>query len=105
MNQRNPRNSDIFWGLLLILFINIVVMIFLWTATISPYYYHHKKSIGVQKTTDYMSLALLIDFGQLIYILPLTFRQNGEFKKGVIMGAVITVLINFGGCFLFLTMR
>lgn len=104
MNQRNPRNLDLFWGILLVLSINIVVMILLWPPVLS-----RKHHLSIDTLASYFNLAVKIDFGQLLYLLPLiiwlTYLQKREFMKGVIIGAVITVLINFGGCYLALTTR
>jgi hypothetical protein len=104
MSSRNPRNLDLFWGIFIVLSINIVVMFLLCPPVLS-----RKHHLSIDTLASYFNLAVKIDLGQLIYILPLiiwlTYLQKREFMKGVIIGAVITVLINFGGCYLFLTMR
>ena len=105
MNPRNQRNLEFFWGIFLILSINIVVMILLWVLVFEKYV----KAIGGGDLVTYSIFAFGIDIGQIIYILPLLvwldILQKGEFIKGVIIGALLTALINFGCCYLFLSMR
>ncbi|NEO88899.1 MAG: hypothetical protein F6K56_00890 [Moorea sp. SIO3G5] len=76
-----------------------IVIIFLWFVNlIIP-------NLGYQLNTFGAFGLMGIGISQLIYVIPLIIRlkqqQRFEVMKGVIIGAVLTALLN-GGCWLFI---
>ncbi|AOY79365.1 hypothetical protein BJP36_04970 [Moorena producens JHB] len=102
MSQINPTR-ELLSGIFILFGIHIIaitiVIVVLWFINlIIP-------SVGYQLNT-FAALSLMgIGISQLIYVIPLIIRlkqqQRWEVMKGVIIGAVLTALLN-GGCWLFI---
>lgn len=100
-----PRDegSQVGLGFLLLLVINIAVVAVAIAiiSALSPYRY------GREGSDFYLGIAygvvFYIGLFQILYVIPLVFllgwQQRRGLMKGVIIGAVITALLN-GGCFL-----
>ncbi|NEO92915.1 MAG: hypothetical protein F6K56_22850 [Moorea sp. SIO3G5] len=91
INQTNP----LVIGSLAVIFINLVIAIICW--------------IIVQQSTGYDGLFYfiilsMIGIAQLVYVIPalIVLRLLGrwELMKGMIIGGLITGLLNLGACFL-----
>ncbi|MBH8565743.1 hypothetical protein I8748_26815 [Nostoc sp. CENA67] len=106
MSQSNENNEilKIFLGILLLLFCHSIALVIVFTL---GYLLQLNSS-----SNNYIGLQVWIIggvgflFWQLIYVIPLCIwlqrRQQAAIKKGVIIGAAITALLN-GGCFLLFT--
>jgi cellulose synthase/poly-beta-1,6-N-acetylglucosamine synthase-like glycosyltransferase len=100
MSQRN-ETKGIVSGILLLIGLHIAALI-LGTIALSIYL-----SVGVKDNSQGLLLFAFLAAGvgivQLIYVIPAIFilrrRRNFTLVKGVIIGAVITALLN-GGCWL-----
>lgn len=111
MRQRN-ETVEIFGGVLLLLGMHFAAfwLVYLLIILISRFNSFVPTPIGTYITTDYRFLILLVSPGltQLIYVIPIVFwlkrRQRWGLMKGVIIGAILTALLN-GGCFLWFFSR
>ncbi len=112
MSQPN-ENNGIILGILFLLGLNFAAfwawISLLYVLTIINTSIIHLPGIDYI-LRDYRWIALLIYPGltQFIYVLPIVFvlmrRRRWGFMKGVIIGAVITALVN-GGCFLMFSLH
>ena len=108
MRQRNETN-EIVIGVLLLIGMHFAAfwLLYLLIILISRFNSSVPTPIGTYLTTGYRFFILLGSPGltQLIYVIPIVFwlkrRQRWGLIKGVIIGAILTALLN-GGCFLWL---
>ena len=97
------RNRQLISGMSLVLGINLLVAI---PVIILIKTYPEKFYSMYSPLFWYVSVPLfgLISLTQFIYISPMLIwllaKQQTEFIKGVLIGTVITFLLNGGGCFL-----
>ncbi|AOY84516.2 hypothetical protein BJP36_05065 [Moorena producens JHB] len=91
-NQANP----IVIGSLVVIFLNLVIGI----ICLSIYLHFSTGYDGL----FYFIILSMIGIAQLVYVIPvlvvLRLLGRWELMKGVIIGGLITGLLNLGGCFL-----
>lgn len=109
MSQRN-NNTEIILGIVLLLGMHPVALclLYLLVYLVSIISRAIPTPLGTYLSSDYGWLVLFLVPGltQLFYVIPVVFwfrrQQQWGLMKGVIIGAVITALLN-GGCFLLLS--
>ena len=108
--SRANETAGISLGILFLLGMHFIGfwLIYLLIIFISIINSSYPTALGTYLTTEYRFLLLLAVPGlsQLFYVIPLVFwlkrRQRWGLMKGVIIGAVITALLN-GSCWILLT--
>jgi hypothetical protein len=98
-NKRPNPKLDVLSGMLLLAACHALMV-----GLVCVVYFVGTQLIGSSAMFGVLSLLFAISLTQLIYVIPLCLwlRQRRQFDtlKGVIIGAVITVLLN-GSCFLY----
>ena len=98
------RQNQLASGILLVLGINFILVAIGFILSIIFEQTSNTSSTNLGLLLIIVPFCWLIGLGQFLYIIPLIIwlarQRQGESIKGVIIGAVITILLNGGGCFL-----
>lgn len=104
MRQRN-ETWEIIGGILLLIGMHFAAFLLLYLLIILLVRFKSFVTILIITyiTTNFFNSFIFIGLTQLIYVIPIVFwlkrRQRWGLMKGVIIGAILTALLN-GGCFL-----